>query len=113
MLLLLTIPVMANVISDTMQNRSGIVYLYSQNCRYCVNFEPIYKQFEQKYNKIYKFKKIDVYSKQGRDLAREYKVYSVPTVLVFNSETKKTAIVVTDCMFDFACLEKEVINFIK
>ena len=112
-ILCFSLPVAASVMSDAVNNRSGMVYLYSQHCGYCVKFEPIYRQLEKKYGKTYKFKKISADMNEGRILAKEYGVYSVPTVLVFNSKIKKTARVVPECMFDISCLEKEFINFIR
>ena len=90
-----------------------VVYLYLPNCRACVTFNHNYAELEKKYKGKYNFQKLNVMLPKGSEYAVKYGLNAFPAVLVFNGKDSRAGIVDINCMFNMACFEKEIVNFIN
>ena len=88
-----------------------LTYLYTNNCSYCVRFEPVYQKLFNKYNSNYSFKKFDAHSELGARKARLYRITHVPFVIVENSESKEAINISPSCLIRYACVDRVLENF--
>lgn len=75
---------------DFKENAQGtmtLVDFWAPWCAPCKMMEPVLEQLEQQYGKRIKFVKFNVDDSQ--DIAMEYKVMSIPSLVVFNDGVAK------------------------
>ncbi len=73
-----------------------LVDFYADWCGPCKTMAPILGQLAEEYDGKVKFAKVDIDVEGNKDLAVEYGVMSVPTLILFsNGEVKETMIGVT------------------
>jgi len=98
--LLSLLPVCAGELEDALkQNKNVFLYLYTPECGYCKKFSPKYNQISQKYNKEYKFIKLDASTPYGYSIFRKFNGRYVPYVVLIDSKNKAKNI-------DYLCLEQ-------
>ena len=95
------------------QNERVFIYIYTQNCGYCVKFKPIYEKLAVKYAPKCKFVKIDADTEYGKNLARAFGVRFVPYVVLANSKMGQTALMPPNCLLHFECADDIMRGFVK
>ena len=110
---LITSPVLAGELEDAMKaHPKTFLYLFSSKCGYCVKFDAQYAKLNKKYENC-KFVKIDINSKYGTLLRRDFNAYYVPYVALIDSRNSTIQVVEPNCLIDNACLNKEMNKFLK
>ena len=113
-LLFLLNPVFAGSFEDALKSSDNVVlYMSSPTCGYCKKFEPIYEKLNHAYGNKCKFVKVDVTTKYGQSLASQVGVRVVPFVMLFKTKQKMMTSIAPECLLDYACISKEVGQFIK
>ena len=111
-LLYLTLPCFSQGVGDS-TNHKVFLYLYTENCGYCVKFAPIYDKLEQIYGKQCVFLKQDASTKQGVSLMKEFNAFYVPYVLLVNYEKQSIKRVAPTCLLNYACVKDAVDKFVN
>lgn len=96
-----------------LEDEKVFLYLYSENCGYCVKFEPIYKNVQKNYQNRIKFVKLDINKPEGRQLAYEFGANYVPFVALLDTRKRTIQQIAPSCLLDYKCSEKNIIKFIK
>ena len=86
--------------------------MYTDDCSYCVKFEPAYEKLFQKYNKDCKFLKIDANTAYGNSLMRSLNAFYVPYVALINNKKQTMQNVTPTCLLNYACTKDAVEKFI-
>lgn len=109
-----TLPVFAGSFEDAVKSGNNVfLYMYTPTCGYCVKFNPIYTKISSQYGNKYKFVKIDASTMYGQSLMRKFRARYVPFVVLTNGKTKQSAQIMSDCLTEYACVEKAVNHFAK
>ena len=95
------------------QNERVFLYIYTQNCGYCVRFKPIYEKLATKYSQKCRFVKVDADTEYGKSLARVFAVRFVPYVVLANSKMGQTALLPPNCLLHFECADDVMRGFVK
>lgn len=104
----------AGVYEDALkQNERVFLYIYTQNCGYCVRFKPIYEKLATKYSQKCRFVKVDADTEYGKSLARVFGVRFVPYVVLANSKMGQTALLPPNCLLHFECADDVMRGFVK
>ena len=104
----------AGVYEDALkQNERVFLYIYTQNCGYCVRFKPVYEKLAVKYSPKCKFVKVDADTEYGKALAAAFGVRFVPYVVIANSKMGKTALLPPNCLLHFECADDVMRGFVK
>lgn len=112
--LFMLIPVFAGQYEDAL--RSGepvILYIYTKECKYCKEFNPIFDALAQNYRKSYRFVKVDAYSPYGGLLIQDFRANYVPFVVLADARRQRLISIQPDCLLKNACVEEELKKFIK
>lgn len=107
--LFIALPVFAGLYETAIANNQKVfLYIYTPSCSYCVKFNPIYNKISEKYGNRCKFLKINATTDYGRELARKFRVTSVPYVVMIDSRKKIMNIIEPSCLIDYACTDSAV-----
>ena len=94
------------------QNKNVFLYLYTPECGYCQMFAPRYDKLSKKYDKNYKFIKLNASTAYGWKVFRHYKGHYFPDIVLINSKNK-TAHINPDCLMNDICTERVLTTYIK
>lgn len=89
------------------------MYVYTPECGYCVNFNPVYEKISKKYNNTCKFYKVDANTKEGYELLRNFHVFAVPFVAIIDNKKNEAKQISPNCLLSFACTDKILNEFTK
>ncbi len=67
-----------------------LLYFYSDDCLVCERMDPIVDELEKEYGRDLNIRRMDIESKQGRELARRFGVFGQPTFVLFDSSGEQT-----------------------
>lgn len=114
LILNLILPAFAGSTYDDIKNNDVLfLYFYTKDCGYCMKFAPNYGKIKKKYDKEFKFIKIDGASKEGGSLAYQLGVHYVPYVVLMDKKRKQVMNLPTDCILNLSCINKNIEKFIK
>lgn len=108
------LPVMSGELENAINTSDKVfLYLYTDNCRYCIMFNSIYSKIYEKYNKNCKFVKVNANSEYGNLLMRNANASYVPYVALINTEAQTLQKVQPECMLKSSCMKNTVERFLK
>ena len=111
--LLVALPAFCGEFEDASRAHKKIfLYMYTKDCKYCVEFEPTYEKMAQKYKKDCKFLKIDANTQYGNSLMQKISAYYVPHVVLINNERQTMQRITPKCLLNFACTKDAVEKFV-
>ncbi len=64
-------------------NTPGIVYFYSNDCKYCVAFSKVFNRIVKDYDSKYYFAKLNVYDVKNTDLCNRLNIQTIPAVFIY------------------------------
>lgn len=64
-------------------NENVLILFYANWCGYCTKFKPIWEKLEAKYKNSPSIKIVSKNIDTNKDLAKKFKIESLPTILVF------------------------------
>ena len=71
-----------------LQNSPGVLYLYTNDCKYCVKFAPIFNKLSKEFVGKYLFVKIDAYNPKYSQLCKTLGLRTVPSIYIYEPKTK-------------------------
>lgn len=89
------------------------LYMYTKTCGYCKQANPIFEKLSQNYRKHVNFVRIDAETPYGYLLMRDLRVGYVPYVVLADAKRQYFVPVTPSCAIEYACIEKELKDFIK
>ena len=89
------------------------LYLYTKTCKYCKQFKPIFEKIAQSHKNTYRFVSIDAESPYGTLLMRDLYGAYVPYVVLSDAKRQYFVSIAPSCAIEYACIEKEMKNFLK
>lgn len=114
LLLLLIQPVQAGVLEDALQQNDKVVlYLYTPQCRYCKQSEPVFRKLSNNYKNKVKFVKVDATTEYGMILSLRHQATYVPYVVMIDSKLKEGYRIIPSCMIDYSCANQALSDFVK
>ena len=66
----------------------SVLYFYSDECKYCVEFMPAFDKVSKEYNGKYHFVKFDVDDSKNNTLCNKFKIQTIPAVFIFEPRDK-------------------------
>ena len=75
------------------RDKMAVVYIYSENCTYCHEFFPVFKDLSQEFRHKFLFSTVDVYDKKYYPLLRKLKVRGVPAIYLYNPQKQGLSLV--------------------
>ena len=106
----LILPAYAGELESALKNNEDVfLYLYTSFCGTCKQFNPVYENIMNNYNKKYKFIKINAETPYGYSLVRRYNVMYVPFVALINS--KRIWQLDGSCLIDAGCTTEALNKF--
>ena len=90
-----------------------LLYLYTNNCNYCVKFDPIFDKLQEKFSNNCKFLKVDITSTYGTELMHKFNAYYVPYVILYNNNKRIMHTIVPTCLINYACAKDAIEKFIN
>ena len=114
LVVLLSLPLLAGPYENALKtNDKVVVYLYAQNCKYCVRFEPVYKKVSEMYDKRCKFLRVDAESKEGLKLMKLFGARYVPFVVLADSKNSEVYQIEPNCLVSFKCTNYFIDRFLR
>ena len=108
------IPAFANPYEDAMNKGENVfLYMYTNNCKYCVQFDPVFEKLSNAHKNHCKFIKMDADTKYGHLIMFQYQARYVPFVVLVNSNKQIMDPISPECLMEYACVDKEIKQFIK
>lgn len=102
-------PVYSGEFENAINNNSKVLlYLYTDECRYCRMFNPIYTKLEKEFGSKCKFLKINSYTKEGRNLMINLNAVFVPNIIMFNTKKNEMARVQPNCYLNYSCISNAI-----
>lgn len=68
--------------------KDAIIYFYSENCSYCINFYPTIKLMSEEFAEKFLFVKIDVNDSEYSHLVRKFRLRSIPALFIFDQKKR-------------------------
>lgn len=68
------------------RDKMAVIYIYSDNCTYCREFYPVFKDLSQEFRHKFLFSKINVYDKKYYPLFRRLRIGGVPAIYIYNPQ---------------------------
>ena len=110
----LCVPVFAGQYEDALRTGEPVcLYLHTQYCKYCKQFNPIFEKITRSQKKNYRFVKIDAESPYGYLLMRDLRAGYVPFVVLSDAKRHYFVPIAPSCAIEIACMEKEMSGFLK
>ena len=75
--------------------------------------KPVFEKLLRNYNKNVKFVSVDAESPYGYLLMRDMRVGYVPFVVLADAKRHYFIPIAPSCTIEYACMEKEIKNFLK
>ena len=114
LLFLTTLAVDAGVYESALEkNKKVFLYLHSERCKYCLNFEPVYLKVSNMYGEKCKFLKVNAETDEGRHLMRLFGARYVPFVIIADSDKQEISQIEPNCLINFKCTNYYVDRFIR
>ena len=111
--LLISLPVFAGEYEDALKEGGpAFLYLHTNYCKYCKQFNPIYEKLAQANKNSCRFISVDADTKYGQYLMYQLKGRYIPLVVMVDSRRQFMINIPPDCLLDYACVDKEVKEFI-
>ena len=112
--LLLCMPAFAGQYEDALRTGEPVcLYVYTNYCKYCKTFNPVFEKLVQNHKKTYKFVRIDADSPYGSLLMRDLRATYVPFVVLSDARRHYFVPIEPSCAIQIACIEKEMSGFLK
>ena len=112
--LLIMLSANAGVYEEALKKNDRVfLYIYTQNCGYCVRFSPVYDKLSKRYGAQCKFVKVDADSQYGQGLARSFGLRFVPYVIIANTKIGQAALIPPNCLLHFDCADEIMRSFVK
>ena len=111
---MLLLPAFAGQYEDALRTGQPVcLYMYTKTCRYCKQSKPVFEKLLRNYNKNVKFVSVDAESPYGYLLMRDMRVGYVPFVVLADAKRHYFIPIAPSCTIEYACMEKEIKNFLK
>ena len=111
---LVMLPACAGVFEDALQhNDKVLLYLYTPECRYCKQSDPVFKKLSENYKNQVKFIKVDANTEYGLILSMRNQATYVPYVVMVDSKAKEGHRLHPSCMINYACANNALKDFVK
>ena len=111
LMFLLSLPVFAGSFETAYESGTPVLlYIYSENCSYCHKFNPIFSGMA-KTRTDYKFVKVDVNTRYGRELLTGFQGYYVPFIVLSSKKMHKSAAISPSCAINNICRENALKDF--
>ena len=108
------LPVCAGELEDALKRgEPTFLYLHTNYCKYCKQFEPIYRKVSQAHKDKCRFISIDANTPYGKNIMRQFKAGFVPFVVMIDTNRQFLLNIPPECLLDNACVDKEVKKFIN
>ena len=112
--LLICLPAFPGAYEDALRTGEPVcLYLYTKTCKYCKQANPVFEKLVQTHKKKYKFVSIDAESPYGNLLMRDLMAGYVPFVVLADAKRQYFSPVMPTCVIEYACIEKEMKEFLK
>ena len=95
------------------RNARVFLYMYTPECGYCKQFDPIYNLYEKKYGKNCAFLKINANTEYGSYLMRQMRASYVPYVALINNNKQTLQRVAPTCLLNNACTKDALEKFVS
>ena len=113
-LLLFGVPVLAGQYEDALRTGEPVfLYMHTNYCRYCKEFNPIFDKLVQNNKKKYHFVKVNAESPYGYLLMRDLRAGYVPFVALSDAKRHYFLPIAPSCAIETACIEQEMAGFLK
>lgn len=66
----------------------SVLYFYSDDCKYCVEFMPKFNEISEQYKNKYHFVKLDVYDSKNEKLCNKLRIQSIPAIFIYEPQGK-------------------------
>ena len=66
----------------------SVLYFYGEDCKYCVEFSPIFKKIAELYKGKYHFVKIDVDDSKNSALCYKFQIQTIPALFIYEPRKK-------------------------
>ncbi len=113
-LLISVIPAFAGQYEDALRTGQPVLlYMYTKQCQYCKQFEPVFEKLVQNLKKEYRFVKIDAESPYGRLLMRDFRAGYVPYVILADASRQYITSVDPTCLLEYSCVHQNMKDFLN
>lgn len=89
-----------------------LAYVYTNECKYCVSFNPIYEKIVKNYNSKLKIVKKNAKTAEGYYIMKKFNGVFVPFVIMIDNKNKQIYSVHPNCLLNYACMSNAVDVFI-
>ena len=112
-LLLAGIPAFAGQYEDALRTgKPVLLYMYTHQCKYCKQFEPVFEKLAQSYKREYGFVKVDAESPYGRLLMRDFRAGYVPYVILADAKRQFITSIDPTCLLEYSCAHRNMKEFL-
>ncbi len=66
----------------------SVLYFYSKDCKYCVEFSPVFKKMSELYKSKYHFVKLDVYDSKNIPICDKFQIQTIPAIFIYEPKGK-------------------------
>ena len=66
----------------------SVLYFYSDDCKYCIEFMPKFDKISEQYKAQYHFVKFDVDSPKNEELCSKFRIQTIPAVFIYEPRDK-------------------------
>lgn len=104
-------PVFAGELENALANNKNVmIYFYTPQCGSCRIFSPEFDKITQKYNKQFKFIKIDITNPYGHSLFHKYSGRYIPYIVITDSKNNVST-VEAECLMNAVCTNYTLSRF--
>ena len=89
------------------------LYLYTKDCHYCTQVQPVFNKIKKKYENKVKFIKMNANLPDGFTLMTKFKATYVPFVVLISNKSRQYIEIPTQCLIEYACVDHFVDSFTK
>ena len=110
----ISLPVFAGAFEDALKSNNNVfLYLYTPECKYCNEFNPIYQKLIKNYGNECSFIKVNAATPYGFGLMKKFRSQYVPFVVVANKKNNSYVNISANCLLDYVCSEKSLKQIIN
>ena len=104
------IPAYSDELDNLLMNNSKVIlYVYTDDCRYCQQMAQKYDLIKKKYSNQFVFLKKNADTKEGNIYVRRFRIHYVPFIAIMKKNEKK--LINPSCFANLACIDKILQNF--
>ncbi len=112
--LCVSLPAFAGVFEDALKTGNNVfLYLYTQECKYCNEFNPVYQRLAKNYGNRCSFVKVNAATPYGLGLIKRFRTRYVPFVVVADKKDNSYVNISVNCLLDYVCAEKSLKKIIN